>query len=54
LTTSDKNLHYQQNLQNRNIAILLLPSNQVPVIENLLPQIEDALERIGRNNFVEL
>lgn len=41
--TSDKNLRYQQNLQERKIAILLLPSNQVPVIENLLPLIDEKL-----------
>lgn len=43
--TSDKNLRYQQN---RTIAILLLPSNQVPVIENLLPQIDE------ESDFVEI
>ena len=52
--TSDKNLRYQQNLQERAIAILLLPSNQVPIIENLLPQIDDALENIEPNDFIEL
>ncbi len=52
--TSDKNLLYQQNLQDRTIAILLLPSNQVPVIENLLPQIDEELEKIKPNDFVEI
>lgn len=52
--TSDKNLRYQQNLQDRTIAILLLPSNQVPVIENLLPQIDEELEKIKPNDFVEI
>lgn len=52
--TSDKNLRYQQNLQNRNIAILLLPSNQIPIIINLLPQIDEELERIKSSDFVEL
>lgn len=52
--TSDKNLRYQQNLQDRTIAILLLPSNQVPIIENLLPQIDKALDLIEPNDFVEL
>lgn len=37
--TSDKNLRYQQNLKDRKIAILLLPGNQIPIVENLLPQI---------------
>ncbi len=52
--TSDKNLRYQQNLQNRKTAILLLPSNQVPVIEKLLAQIDEALETIKSGDFVEL
>lgn len=52
--TSDKNLRYQQNLQKRTIAILLLPSNQVPIVENLLPQIDKALETIKLNDFLEI
>ncbi len=52
--TSDKNLRYQQNLQNREIAIILLPSNQIPIIINLLPQINEELERIKSSDFVEL
>ncbi len=46
--TSDKNLRYQQNLQTRKTAVLLLPSNQVPVVADLLPQIEVELERIKK------
>lgn len=52
--TSDKNLRHQQNLQNRKIAILLLPSNQIPIIINLLPQINGELEKIKSGDFVEL
>ena len=52
--TSDKNLRYQQNLQNRKLAILLLPSNQIPIVENLLPQIDAELETIKSGDFVEI
>ena len=52
--TSDKNLRYQQNLKDREIAILLLPSDQVPVIENLLPQIDEELENIKLGDFIEI
>ena len=52
--TSDKNLRYQQNLAEIDIAILLLPSNQVPVIKNLLPQIDEALSTINPQAFVEI
>ena len=52
--TSDKNLQYQQNLANFGIAVILLPSNQVPVIEGLLPSLDHALTNIRPNEFVEL
>ncbi len=52
--TSDKNLRYQQNLVEIDISILLLPTNKVPVIKGLLPQIEDALDKIGKHDFVEI
>jgi hypothetical protein len=52
--TSDKNLRFQQNLENRKLAILLLPSNQIPIVENLLPKIEDALKTNQSGEFIEL
>jgi len=52
--TSDKNLRYQQNLAEVDVAILLLPSNQVSVIKNLLPQIDEALSLISPQSFVEI
>jgi hypothetical protein len=52
--TSEKNLRYQQNLRNRKFAIILLPSNQIPVVENLIPQIDKELENIKPNDFIEL
>ena len=52
--TSDKNLRYQQNLRNRSIAVLLLPSNQLPIIRILLPQIDETLKTIQIGDFIEL
>ena len=52
--TSDKNLRYQQNLSDLEIAIILLPSNQVPVVKALLPNIDNALSTIGTSDFVEI
>ena len=52
--SSDKNLQYQQNLTGRNLAIIILPSNQVPVVENLLPRLEATLANIKSGDFVEL
>jgi predicted nuclease of predicted toxin-antitoxin system len=36
LITADQNLRYQQNLSGRKLAILVLPSNQVPVVTQLI------------------
>jgi len=52
--TSDKNLRHQQNLSNFDLSVILLPSNQVPVVKALLSQIDAALENIVKREFVEL
>ena len=52
--TSDKNLSHQQNLQRFDTAVILLPSNQVPVVEALLPVIAKAISKLGGEKFIEL
>ncbi len=52
--TSDKNLRHQQNLSAIELAIVLLPSNQVPVVKALLPQIVNSLTAIEPGDFVEI
>jgi predicted nuclease of predicted toxin-antitoxin system len=52
--TSDKNLRHQQNLQNRKLAFILLPSNQIPIVEALLKQIDEELNKIQSGDFVEI
>lgn len=52
--TSDKNPRYQQNLSGLNLAIILLPSNQVPVVKALLQRIDDSLSVINPADFVEI
>ncbi len=52
--TSDKNLRHQQNLSAIDLSIILLPSNQVPVVKALLPRLDTALETIGRHEFIEI
>ena len=54
LVTADQNLRYQQNLSGRTLAILVLPSNQVPVVDQLLPQIETTLATIRPGTIVEI
>lgn len=41
--TADKRIKYQQNLRRRRLAVILLPSNQLPVIERILPFLLEAL-----------
>lgn len=52
--TTDKNLRSQQNLAKRDLAILLLPTNQVPVVEALLPTIDAALDTALIGDFIEI
>jgi hypothetical protein len=52
--TTDKNLRHQQNLAKFKFAVLLLPSNQVPVVVALLPKIESLLLTVRPGDFIEL
>jgi predicted nuclease of predicted toxin-antitoxin system len=52
--TTDKNLRYQQNLQGRKLAVLLLPSNQVPIVERLITAIEANLMTIQAGDFIAI
>lgn len=53
--TSDKNLKFQQNLdRHAHLAVVVLPTNQVPEVIALLPQIDQALTRISPNNLIEI
>jgi predicted nuclease of predicted toxin-antitoxin system len=54
LVTADQNLRYQQNLSGRKLAILVLPSNQVPVVTQLLPQVETTLATIQPSSIIEI
>lgn len=46
LITSDQNLKFQQNLANRQLAIIQLPTNQVPMIIDLAPRVRQTLGSI--------
>ncbi len=52
--TSDKNLRHQQHLQSFDLSIILLPSNQVPIVIELLPDIDSALANVGPKEFIEI
>jgi hypothetical protein len=53
-STTDKNLRYQQNLAGRGFAVLLLPSNQVPAVEAMIPALEAALNSVQAGEFLEI
>jgi hypothetical protein len=52
--TTDKNLRYQQNLAGRRLAVMLLSSNQVPVVIQLLTAIDAAPNSIQPGDDVEI
>ncbi|HKG12970.1 MAG TPA: hypothetical protein VKB12_06510 [Pyrinomonadaceae bacterium] len=52
--TTDKNLRFQQNLKKYSFAIVLLPSNRMSVVLNLITEIEAALTTIEPGDFVEV
>jgi len=54
LITSDQNLKYQQNLAGRQLAIIQLPTNQVPLVVKLVPNVQAVLEKIQTGEFVEI
>lgn len=54
LITSDQSLKYQQNLSGRHLAIVQLPTNEVPIVAKLAPAIKAVLETIKHSEFVEI
>ena len=52
--TADQNLRYQQNLSRRKLAILVLPSNQVPVVARLVPAVETLLTTIQPGTVIDV
>ena len=52
--TSDKNIRYQQNVNGRRIAILVLPTNRWRLIRRNAPDIAEALGSLQRGDFQEL
>jgi len=54
LVTTDQNLIHQQNLSNRQIAIVVLTTTNWPAIERGVKQVTDALDGIKPGSFVEI
>ncbi len=54
LITCDKKMPYQQNLRARKIAVLVLPSQRLPVLETLVVPIRQMLSAPVPGHFVVL
>lgn len=54
LVTSDQNLRYQQNLTQRRLAIVVLPTNFLPAVLRLAPKLSVTLARILAGDFIEI
>ena len=52
--TADQQLRYQQNLTGNPLAIIVLPTNQVPVVLNLRPRIREAIADIQPATIIEV
>lgn len=54
MVTTDQNLKYQQNLAGRKIAVLVLPTNDWPIIRQHGEEIATKVSALKPGNFVEL
>jgi len=54
IVTTDKNLPFQQNLKKRQISAIIPPTNEIPAVMSLLPQLTIAISTIEQGDFKEL
>ncbi len=54
LITTDQNLRYQQNLDSRRIAIIVILSTSWPRIQKHVAKIKDAVDSASAGNFIEI
>ena len=54
LITTDQNLKYQQNLRDRKLAILILPTTSWPKIQKHLDKVSAAVNSLNRGNYREV
>jgi hypothetical protein len=54
LITTDQNLQHQQNLSERRLAILVLPTTSWPIIQTHLVEVVDAVNGLRPGEFREL
>ena len=54
LLTTDKNLRYQQNLKERNIAIVVIGHSQWPALQPHVQRVVDAVDAAAPGSYVEV
>ena len=54
LVTTDKNIRYQQNLEARTIALVVLGHSQWPMVKLVVPAIVAAIDAAAAGSYVEL
>lgn len=54
LVTTDRNLHHQQNLAGRKIAILVLPTTSWPRLQKVAAQIAKAVDTMQPGQYLAL
>ena len=54
LITTDQNLRYQQELESRYIAIVVLTTTSWPRIRREIPVVADAVEKAADERYVEV
>jgi hypothetical protein len=56
LLTTDQNLRYQQNLQQAGVAVVVMvaPSNRIPDLIPLIPQVCEVLATIAPGQVIEV
>ena len=52
--TADKNLRYQQDLSGRGLAIVVLPTNRLPLLRPLFARIAAAIESVTAGEYLQL
>lgn len=52
--TADQQLCFQRNLTGRQLSIIVLPTNQVPLVKKLLPSIREVIARIQPGEIIEV
>jgi hypothetical protein len=54
VVTSDRNMRYQQNLNERKLAVVVLPSGQWPKVEPFLAAVIEAVDHAKPGTYTEV